>query len=122
MKTILIVDDEEDIRIILRMRLEKTYRVLEAASGRAALAIIRKDHPDLVVLDWAMPDMNGVDLLSELGRESATATLPVIMTSGRGEEADRTRCLTAGAFAYLVKPVNPKDLEDTIREAFGQAE
>ncbi len=122
MKTILIVDDEEDIRIILRMRLEKTYRVLEAASGRAALEVTKQKHPDLLVLDWKMPDLNGIDLLGALRQDPSTAHLPVIMTSGCSEESDRSACLAAGAFAYLVKPVNPKDLEDAIREALGQAE
>lgn len=119
MKTILIVDDEEDVRIILRMRLEKTYRVLEAASGRAALAVVRQNRPDLLILDWVMPDMNGLDLLERLRADSATADIPVIMMSGRSEGSERADCLAAGAFAYLLKPVNVRDLEGTIQEALG---
>ncbi len=117
-KAILIADDEDDVRVIFRMRLEREYRVLEAANGAMALDLIRQECPDLLVLDWSMPDLNGIDLLTALRKDSRTAHLPVIMTSGHDEASDRAKCLEAGALAYLVKPVSPKDLEALIQEVF----
>jgi len=120
MKTILLADDDEDIRAVFGMSLERYYRVLEAATGPSALDLIRREHPDLAVLDWTMPGASGIEILTALRLDPLTATLPVILLTGKEEEADRARAASLGAYAFLVKPISPPQLLKTIREAMGE--
>src|SRR2546426_1702209 len=85
MKTILIADDEQDARTIICMRLAKHphFRVVEATNGREALAHAREHHPDLIVLDWTMPGMSGIEVVRALRDLPGLATTPVIMTRDR---------------------------------------
>ena len=91
MKTILLADDDEEIRTVFGMSLERYYRILEAATGPSALELTRRERPDLVVLDWTMPGSSGIEILTALRQDPLTATLPVIMLTGKEEEADRAR-------------------------------
>ena len=120
MKTILLADDDEDIRTVFGMYLEGYYRVLKAATGPSALELIRRERPDLVVLDWTMPGSSGIEILTALRQDPLTATTPVIMLTGKEEEADRAHAAALGAYAFLVKPFSPPQLLNTIREALGQ--
>ena len=120
MQTILLADDDEDIRTVFGMSLERYYRVLEAATGTSALELIRRERPDLVVLDWTMPGSSGIEILTALRQDPLTAKVPVIMLTGKKEEADRARAAALGAYAFLVKPVSPPQLLKTIREAMGE--
>jgi CheY-like chemotaxis protein len=117
MSTILLADDDEDIRTVFGMSLERYYRVLEAATGPSALELTRRERLDLVVLDWTMPGSSGIEILTALRQDSLTATLPVIMLTGKEEKADRARAASLGAYAFLVKLVSPPQLLKTIREA-----
>lgn len=120
MKTILFADDDEDIRTVFGMSLERYYRVLEAATGTSALELTRRERPDLVVLDWTMPGSSGIEILTALREDPLTAALPVILLTGKEEETDRARAASLGAYAYLVKPVSPPQLLKTIRKALGE--
>jgi len=117
MKTILIADDDEDVRTVFGMSLERYYRVLEAATGASALELTSRERPDLIVLDWTMPGSSGIEILTALRQDPLTATMPVIMLTGKEEEADRTRAAALGAYAFLVKPVSPPQLLKTIQAA-----
>ena len=117
MKTILLADDDEDIRTVFGMSLERYYRVLEAATGTSAIELIKRERPDLVVLDWTMPGSSGIEILTALRQDPLTATMPVIMLTGKEEEADRARAAALGAYAFLVKPVSPPQLLKTIQAA-----
>jgi len=99
------------------MSLERYYRVLEAATGTSALELTRRERPDLVVLDWTMPGSSGIEILTALRQDPLTATMPVIMLTGKEEEADRARAAALGAYAFLVKPVSPPQLLKTIQAA-----
>lgn len=117
MKTVLLADDEQNLRELVRTTLEDPdYRILEAADGRTALELARRELPDLVVLDWTMPVMNGVDVVEALRKEPATATTPIIMLTARGQATDRKRGVAAGVTAYLVKPFSPLELLEKVRE------
>src|SRR5437773_9106954 len=107
---VLIVDDEPDVRALVSTALgytQEAVEVLEAADGDEALAIIRTQEPDIVVLDLAMPSRDGFSVLGELRRESM---LPVIVLTARGLEHDKIRGLELGADDYMTKPFSPREL------------
>ncbi len=119
MKTILVADDEEDVRVIVGMRLSRDpqYRLLEAMDGPSALALSRREHPDLLILDWAMPGMNGDEVLKALRQDPATAKIPVIMMTGKEEIAALAKEYAKETFSYIGKPFSPQELEKKIQEA-----
>lgn len=120
MKTILLADDELNLRTLVRTTLEgPDVRFLEAEHGLAALELARSETPDVVVLDWMMPGMSGLDVLRALRSDPATASLPVILLTARGQHADRQQAVEAGASAYLVKPFSPLELLEKV-EAIGR--
>ena len=121
MKTILIADDEEDIRIVISMRLQQLkLRVIHATTGRNALELATVERPDLLILDWTLPDMNGRNVLMALKQNSVTASIPVIVVTGIDEQLEKTQALAIGARAYLVKPISMRDLEETVLEVLKQ--
>ena len=106
--TILVVDDSADNRAVLGRLLEKTgYGVTVAEHGRAALEQLRRTRIDAILLDIAMPDLDGHGTLAELKRDPALREIPVIMLSAHDDIASVARCLESGADDYLVKPVEP---------------
>ncbi|WP_447985261.1 response regulator [Nitrospira sp. Nam74] len=121
MNTILIADDEEDIRIVISMRLQQLkLRVIQATTGRTALELATGETPDLLILDWTLPDMNGRDVLMALKQNSVTASIPVIVLTGIDEQLEKVQALAIGARAYLVKPISMRDLEKTVLEVLNQ--
>ncbi len=115
-KTILVVDDEEPIRRMVCMALDLAgYRCVEAADADAAYRTIHDARPDLVLLDWMMPNVSGVELARRLRREELTRDLPLIMLTARVEEGDRIHGLDAGADDYVTKPFSPRELMARIR-------
>ncbi|HXZ27331.1 MAG TPA: response regulator [Terriglobales bacterium] len=111
MKTILVADDEASIRVLIRTTLENPEcRILEAATGAAALSMAGRLLPELIVLDWMMPGISGLDVLRALRNDPRTAAIPVIMVTAMGQERHRAEGLALGAQAYLVKPFSPLEL------------
>lgn len=120
-KTVLIADDEEDIRAVIGMRLHKFhYRVLHATNGAQAIELAIKEFPDLLVLDWTLPGMNGAAVMTALRQNPATAGIPVIVMTGMDEPAEKAQALAMGASAYLVKPASMHALEKAIENIFGR--
>ena len=112
-ETILVVDDEPKIVKQARDYLENSgYRVLSAADGVTALATARRDHPDLIVLDLNLPQMDGLDVCRALRRES---DVPIIMLTARVEETDRLIGLELGADDYITKPFSQRELVARVR-------
>ncbi len=115
-KTILIVDDEPDMVYALRMQLEaEGYRVLTAGDGREGLERVRKDRPDLVVLDLMLPKMDGYRVCRMLKFDQKFCDVPIIMFTARAQESDEKTGYEVGADAYVTKPFEPRVLLDTIR-------
>src|SRR5690606_22965308 len=109
--TILTVEDDDAVRQMLVMALRRGgYAVSEAENAAAARIAIYEQRPDLVLLDWMLPDMSGIELARALKRDPSTRDLPIIMLTARGEEADRVRGLEVGADDYAVKPFSPHEL------------
>ena len=119
-KHILVVDDEPRIRRFVRMNLDlEGYEVSEADNGLDALTKVRDDMPDLVLLDVAMPDMDGFETLA-LIRE--VSSVPVIMLTVKGDEDDRINGLDLGADDYVTKPFSPRELSSRIRAVLRRVE
>ena len=105
---ILVVDDELEIVKVVRAYLEQGgFRVITASDGQQALATFRHEHPDLVVLDLNLPQLDGLDVCRTIRRES---NVPVIMLTARVEEPDRLIGLAIGADDYIVKPFSPREV------------
>ncbi|WP_172331356.1 phosphate regulon transcriptional regulator PhoB [Mangrovicoccus sp. HB161399] len=114
--TVLVVDDEPSQRDLLSYNLEAGgYRVISAADGEEALMLVAEDHPDLVVLDWMLPSVSGIEVCRQIKSRSETRSLPVIMISARAEEGDRVRGLETGADDYVTKPYSVAELMARIR-------
>jgi two-component system phosphate regulon response regulator PhoB len=110
-RQILIVEDEMPIREMIAYALRKAgFEVREAADSRAARVEVSDHRPDLVLVDWMLPDMSGLELTRLLKRESATRDLPVIMLTARATEADKIAGLDGGADDYVTKPFSPREL------------
>ncbi|HEX9808656.1 MAG TPA: phosphate regulon transcriptional regulator PhoB [Alphaproteobacteria bacterium] len=108
---ILIVEDEADLVTMLRYNLEREgFEVEAAGDGEEALLLIEERPPDLVLLDWMVPLVSGMEVCRRLRRRPETRELPVIMLTARGEEADRVRGLNTGADDYVTKPFSPSEL------------
>jgi DNA-binding response OmpR family regulator len=108
MKTILVVDDEPKIAAIARDYLEHAgFSVTTASTGRAALESIRRQRPDLVILDLGLPELDGLDVTREIRRDSS---LPIVMLTARDDELDKLLGLELGADDYLTKPFSPREL------------
>jgi two-component system, OmpR family, phosphate regulon response regulator PhoB len=110
-RQILIVEDEQPIREMLAFALRRGgFDVREAGDCRQARVLLADKRPDLVLIDWMLPDMSGLELTRHIKRESATRDLPVIMLTARAAEGDKVAGLDGGADDYLTKPFSPREL------------
>jgi two-component system phosphate regulon response regulator PhoB len=113
---VLVVEDEDALATLLDYNLEKEgFRVERAADGEDALLKIEEEAPDLLVLDWMLPKVSGVEVCRQLRAKPETRRTPVIMLTARGEEADKVRGLDTGADDYVVKPFAMSELVARIR-------
>jgi DNA-binding response OmpR family regulator len=120
MKTILVVDDEPKIVQLTRDYLEHAgFRVASASDGKEALASFRRESPDLVVLDLGLPTLDGLDVARAIRKSS---NVPILMLTGRGDEADRVAGLELGADDYVTKPFSPKELVARVRAVLRRSE
>jgi len=103
--SVLIVEDESALCTLLRYNLEREgYRVFEARNGDEALVVAAESSPDLIVLDWMLPELSGIEVCRRLRARGESRNVPIIMLTARGEETDRIRGLDTGADDYIVKP------------------
>ncbi len=113
---ILVVEDEPPLVEVLRYNLEKEgYRVDVAEDGAAALDKVRQIAPDLIILDWMLPELSGIEVCRQLREDPESKDVPVIMLTARGEEADRVKGFASGADDYVVKPFSPAELLARVR-------
>jgi len=115
---ILVVEDESALVTLLRYNLEREgFRVAEARDGEEALLMAREQKPDLVLLDWMLPLLSGLEVCRQMRRMPETRSVPIIMLTARGEEGDKLRGLDSGADDYVTKPFSPSELVARIRAA-----
>src|ERR1700739_4274525 len=102
---VMIVEDEAPLVTLLKYNLEKEgFGVCEAANGEDALVQIAERKPDVVLLDWMLPLASAIEVCRQIGRSQETRSVPIIMLTARGEEADKIRGLNSGADDYITKP------------------
>ena len=113
---ILVVEDEPAIQELVAMNLEQAgFGVRRAGSGEQAIDLVRAELPDLVVLDWMLPGISGLEVARKLRADRRTAELPIIVLTARAEEHDKLTGLEGGADDYMVKPFSPKELVARIK-------
>ena len=113
---ILLIEDETALVELLRYNLEKEgFRITVAVDGEEGLAALAESRPDLLILDWMLPHVSGIEICRQIRRKPETRDLPVIMLTARGEEADRVRGLEVGADDYVTKPFSPSELIARVR-------
>ncbi len=114
--TVLVVEDELAQREVLAYNLDaEGFRVIRAANGEEALLLVEEDRPDIIVLDWMMPNLSGIEVCRRLKSRSDTRSIPIIMLSARSEEVDKVRGLETGADDYVVKPYSIVELMARVR-------
>ena len=120
--TILIADDEPNQLELLSYNLEQAgFAVLQAMHGQDALQKIEDHCPDLIILDWMMPKMSGIDVCRTLRSRSETKLLPIIILSARSEDSDKSFGLDTGADDYISKPFSPKELLSRVKALLRRA-
>ncbi len=130
MKTVLVVDDDADIRELIAWKLnEGGSGILAEADGEAALAAANGAsasafgiRPDLVLLDWTMPKMSGIDVCRALRANPATAAIPIILLTAKAQESEVERGFAAGADDYIVKPFSPREMLRRVDALLGRVE
>jgi two-component system, OmpR family, phosphate regulon response regulator PhoB len=119
---VLIVEDEAPLADMLRYNLEaEGFRVSHAETGEEAEIIVAEECPDLVVLDWMLPTVSGIELCRRLRARSETRSIPILMLTARGEESDRIRGLSTGADDYVVKPFSLPELMARVKAILRRA-
>ncbi len=122
MPYVLIVEDEEAISLLLRYNLEaEGYRVGVCARGDEAEMMISEDQPDVLILDWMLPGLSGIEICRRLRARSETERMPILMLTARGEEQERIRGLATGADDYVVKPFSLPELTARVRALLRRA-
>ncbi len=120
---ILLVEDEAALVTLLRYNLEREgFRLVDARDGEEALVLAKEERPDLVLLDWMLPLMSGLEVCRQLRRAPETRDVPIILLTARGEEADKVRGLDSGADDYLTKPFSPAELVARMRAVLRRAQ
>jgi two-component system phosphate regulon response regulator PhoB len=115
-RKILVVEDETAIRDMLVFNLGRAgYEVLGAGTAQEARSAIADRHPDVILMDWMLPDVSGLELTRQLKREPETREIPVIMVTARGQEHDRVAGLDGGADDYITKPFSHRELQARIK-------
>ena len=113
---ILVVDDEEDLLELVRYTLAKEgHRVQGVTSGEEALKAVRRQAPDLIVLDWMLPAVDGLEICRRLKSDPKTRDIPVVMLTAKGEESDMVKGLERGADDYIAKPFSPRVLAARVK-------
>ncbi|MBU9711158.1 response regulator transcription factor [Evansella tamaricis] len=119
MKKILIVDDEEVLRMLIADTLEDLgFSIEEAEDGEEAWEVIQKNSYDLIILDYMMPGMTGVEVLKKLKESTVKKDIPVLMLTARSQQKDKEELLAVGADYFMEKPFRPMKLQELVEEIF----
>lgn len=127
MKTILVVDDDPDIRELITWKLTQAgYSIISASDGEGALAALSGDSegrvPDLVLLDWMMPSMTGIEVCQAIREDPDRGRVPIILLTAKAQEAEIERGFAAGADDYIVKPFSPREMLSRVEAVMARCE
>jgi len=121
MKRVLIADDERTLRLMIQATLKPMdVELLQACDGEEALALAQAEMPDLLLLDWMMPKMTGVEVAAVLRENAETKSIPIIMLTARGQQRDEEVAKIAGVDQYLTKPFSPRQLLALVQQTLGE--
>jgi DNA-binding response OmpR family regulator len=117
MKKVVVVDDEPFILMMIEDKLKNArIEVVTLRSGVNAVEVIRKEKPGLVILDWMMPEISGIEVCRSLKQDPETSDIPIFMLTAKGQDADEQLGLRSGVARYITKPFSPKALLEMVQE------
>ncbi len=116
MKKLLVVDDEPNIRLLIKRIFEEDFTILEAENGKRAIELAEKHIPDVILMDIMMPESDGLAALNEMKAHQNTRNIPVIMLTGVGHELNERLAKSVGANGYMRKPIKPQELIDAVQK------
>jgi len=116
-KKVLVVDDEENVRRLLRSMLGNKYIILEAKDGKVAVDIARSQRPDIILMDIMMPNMDGYTACHTIKQDPATKAIPIVMVTAVGQELNKKLAKEMGADGYITKPFSVLELLNTIERS-----
>ena len=120
MAKVLIADDQANMRQLVRLTLETgRFQIFEAPDGDSALAVARREQPDLVFLDWTMPGLPGVEVCRALRDDPAHDGMRIVMLTARSQSEDRETAQAVGVDDYITKPFSPIELLEKVRDVLG---
>ena len=122
MSKVIVIDDEPFILMMIEDKLKKAkIEVVTLRESKNALEVIRRERPNLVILDWMMPEMSGIELCKKIKNDSDIADIPVFMLTAKGQDSDEQLGLQSGVTRYITKPFSPKSLLEMVQETIGTA-
>lgn len=121
MSKVIVIDDEPFILMMIEDKLKKAgIKVITLRESINAVSVVKNEKPDLIILDWMMPELSGIDLCKMLKSEPDIAKIPIFMLTAKGQEADEQLGLKCGVTRYITKPFSPKSLLEMIEETLGK--
>lgn len=118
---VVVIDDEPFILMMIDDKLKKAgIKVITLRESTNAISVVKKEKPNLIILDWMMPELSGIDLCKMLKSDAETSNIPIFMLTAKGQESDEQIGLQCGATRYITKPFSPKALLEIIEETFGK--
>ncbi len=122
MSKVIVIDDEPFILMMIEDKLKKAgIKVITLRESINAMSVVKNEKPDLIILDWMMPELSGIDLCKMLKSDPETSSIPLFMLTAKGQEADEQMGLKCGIARYITKPFSPKALLEIIEETIGKS-
>jgi len=119
---VIVIDDEPFILMMIEDKLKKAgIKVITLRESINAMSVVKNEKPDLIILDWMMPELSGIDLCKMLKSDPETSSIPIFMLTAKGQEADEQMGLKCGITRYITKPFSPKALLEIIEETIGKS-
>ncbi len=121
MSKVLVIDDEPFILMMIEDKLKKAkLNVITLRESRNAVEVIRRERPDLIILDWMMPELSGIELCRILKSDPDLLAIPIFMLTAKGQDSDEKLGLQCGVARYITKPFSPKSLLEMVQEVVGK--
>lgn len=121
MSKIIVIDDEPFILMMIEDKLKRAkLDVITLRESSKALEVIRRERPDLVILDWMMPELSGIEICRMMKQDPDISAIPIFMLTAKGQDSDEQQGLRCGVARYITKPFSPKSLLEMVQETIGR--
>jgi DNA-binding response OmpR family regulator len=122
MPKVMVVDDEPFILMMIEDKLKKAgFDVITSRQSKGVTNVIRSENPDLLILDWMMPEVSGIEICKDLKSDKDLSNIPIFMLTAKGQEDDEKLGLMSGVDRYITKPFSPKLLLEMVKEVLGES-